>query len=189
LLSIWVTKPPQGYDIVKINDQRKIVVNEVGKKIRNSFIWKAEGMKNEEIISWLMAMGVKMYKQQLTKIFKRPFYCGMITRVNGVPHKKEQDAAPLKIFIKCDTCNQPFTGYVVKAKSLRYYKCRKDGCKCNKSTKRMHELFEKLLSQFCFDDKQIESLREVLIEEYYEIKRENMEQQKIFTAQLKEIDI
>ncbi|WP_179091332.1 hypothetical protein [[Flexibacter] sp. ATCC 35208] len=38
---IWVTKPPQGYDIVKINDQRKIVVNEVGKKIKKAFIWKS----------------------------------------------------------------------------------------------------------------------------------------------------
>lgn len=217
---IWVTKPPQGYDIVKINGQRKIVLNEVGKKIKKAFIWKAEGMKNEEIISRLKAMGVKMYKQQLTKIFKRPFYCGMINhgllegkivegdhekmispeiflKVNnihqgsggyGVPHKKEQDAVPLKIFIKCDTCNQPFTGYVVKAKSLWYYKCRKDGCKCNKSAKRMHELFEQLLSQFCFNEDQMESLRKVLIEEYYEMNRENMEQQKILTAQLKEVD-
>jgi site-specific DNA recombinase len=35
----------------------------VGKKIKKAFIWKAEGMKNEEIISRLKAMGVKMYKQ------------------------------------------------------------------------------------------------------------------------------
>lgn len=79
-----------------------------------------------------------MYKQQLTKIFKRSFYCGMINhgllegkivegdhekmispeiflKVNnihqgsggyGVPHKKDQDAVPLKIFIKCNTCNR-----------------------------------------------------------------------------------
>ncbi len=52
----------------------------------------------------------------------------------------------------------------------------------------MHELFEQLLSQFCFDDNQIESLRKVLLEEYYEMNRENIEQQKILTAQLKEID-
>ena len=52
----------------------------------------------------------------------------------------------------------------------------------------MNELFEQLLSQFCFDDDQIESLRNVLIEEYYEMNRENIEQQKILTAQLNEID-
>jgi len=54
--------------------------------------------------------------------------------------------------------------------------------------KKMNELFEQLLSQFCFDDDQIESLRNVLIEEYYEMNRENIEQQKILTAQLNEID-
>ena len=49
----------------------------------------------------------------------------------------------------------------------------------------MHELYVQLLSQFCFDNNQIESLRNVLIEEYYEM---NREQQKILTAQLKEVD-
>ena len=42
----------------------------------------------------------------------------------GVPHKKQQDAVPLKVFIRCSDCNEPFTGYVVKAKGLWYYKCR-----------------------------------------------------------------
>ena len=107
------------------------------------------------------AMGVRMYKQQLTKIFKKPFYCGIINhalldgkvvegshpplvskevflRVNnihhqsanyGVPHKKENDHIPLKVFIKCADCSEPFTGYIVKAKGLWYYKCRTTGCK------------------------------------------------------------
>lgn len=217
---IWVTKPPQGYDIVKINGQRKIVVNEVGKKIRKAFIWKSEGMKNDEIISKLKSMGVKMYKQQLTKIFKRPFYCGIINhgllegkivvgdhekmispeiflKVNnihqgsggyGVPHQKEQDAVPLKIFIKCDTCNQPFTGYVVKAKGLWYYKCRKDGCKCNKSAIRMHELFEQLLRQYCFNDTLKESLKSMLLAEYHEMNQESPEEERTLTTQLKEIN-
>ena len=36
-------------------------------------------MKNEEIILKLQAIGVKMYKQQLHKIFINPFYCGLHT--------------------------------------------------------------------------------------------------------------
>ena len=76
---IWIAKPPQGYDIVRRNGERLIVVNEVGKKIRKAFQWKAQGMKNEEIILKLRAMGVPMYKQQLTKLFKKPFYCGIIS--------------------------------------------------------------------------------------------------------------
>ena len=77
-LGIWIAKPPQGYDIVRRNGERMIVVNEIGKKIRKAFFWKAEGMKNEEIISKLRAMGIPMYKQQLCKIFKKPFYCGVL---------------------------------------------------------------------------------------------------------------
>jgi site-specific DNA recombinase len=74
----WVTRVPQGYSVIKTNRERKIVVNETGKKLRKAFLWKADGMKNEEIIFGLRAMGVKMYKQQLTKIFKKPFYCGLV---------------------------------------------------------------------------------------------------------------
>lgn len=75
---IWVVKPPQGYDIIKINNERKIVINAEGKKIQKAWDWKLQGMKNEEIISRLVAMGVKMYKQQMVKIFTNPFYCGLI---------------------------------------------------------------------------------------------------------------
>ena len=217
---IWVTKPPQGYDIVKTNGQRKIVVNAVGKKIRKAFIWKSEGMKNDEIIDKLRAMGVKMYKLQLTKIFKHPFYCGMINhgllegkivegdhekmispevflKVNkihqgsggdGVSHNKEQHKVPIKIFIKCDICNGPFTGYVVKAKGLWYYKCRKDGCKRNKSAIRMHELFEQLLNQYCFAATMKDALKDALIAEYHEMNNDNLELQKVLSTQLTEID-
>ncbi|WP_146151248.1 hypothetical protein [Chitinophaga niastensis] len=106
----------------------------------------------------------------------------------GVPHKKEDSALPLKVFIKCDTCHQPFTGYVVKAKGLWYYKCRTDGCKCNKSAKRIHELFEGLLNRYCVREELIESLKSVLITEYNGMNKGNLEQQGILTSQLKEIN-
>ena len=48
----------QGYDFVKINGVRKIVVSEEGKKLRKAFLWRADGMKNAEIIQRLNAMGV-----------------------------------------------------------------------------------------------------------------------------------
>lgn len=75
----WLSLPPQGYDIVKINDQRKLVINETGKKIQKAFQLKAQGWKNEAIISELKLLGLPMYHQQLTKIFKNPFYCGLIS--------------------------------------------------------------------------------------------------------------
>ena len=85
---IWCIKPPMGYDIVYdkrgINDERskgdrKIIINENGKKLRKAFEWKAKGMKNEEILNRLKAQGVKIYKQKLSMIFSNPFYCGIIS--------------------------------------------------------------------------------------------------------------
>ena len=70
-------------------------------------------MKNEEIISRLKAMGVKMYKQQLTKIFKRPFYCGIIN--HGVLEGKivegdhEKMISP-EVFLKVNNIHQSSGG-------------------------------------------------------------------------------
>jgi hypothetical protein len=106
----------------------------------------------------------------------------------GVPHKKEQDEVPLKVFIKCDACNQPFTGYVVKAKNLWYYKCRTTGCKCNKSAKTMHNLFADLLSQYEVSEEFAESLQLAMVDSYYEMTKENAAQHKILKLQLAEIE-
>jgi site-specific DNA recombinase len=76
---IWCIKPPMGYDIVRTNGERKIVVNKEGKLIRKAFNWKLEGIKNEEILERLKALGLKIYKQKLSMIFSNPFYCGIIS--------------------------------------------------------------------------------------------------------------
>ena len=215
---IWIAKPPQGYDIIRRNGERLIVVNEVGKKIRKAFQWKAQGMKNEEIILKLRAMGVPMYKQQLTKLFKKPFYCGIIShsmlegkvieskheklispelflKVNninsksfgyGVPHKKEDKNIPLKVFIKCDDCSEPFTGYIVKAKKIYYYKCRTIGCKCNKNADKMHSLFENLLQQYTIKTEAIPPLQYQLEYLYHEQNKEAVEQEKTLKSSLNE---
>ncbi len=217
---IWVTRPPQGYEIVRVGGERKIRVNDIGKKIRKAFEWKAEGMKNEEIVTRLRAMGVKMYKQQLTKILQNPFYSGIINhsmldgkvvegkherlisqalflKINGinekaqgygVPHKKEDAALPLKNFIRCGECGVPFTGYVVKAKNLWYYKCNKTGCRCNRSAKLMHDDFVKLLEELSVDEDCIPYVEKALIEAYHESTEGNREQEKIYTDRLKEVD-
>ena len=216
---IWVVLPPQGYDIIKINGDRKIVVNEVGKKIKKAFQWKVEGMKNEEIVSRLKAMKVPMYKQQLLKIFKNPFYCGLIAhglldgevvegthekmitketflRINdimqsssrfGVPHRKENDNIPLKVFMKCDDCKEPFAGYIVKAKGLYYYKCRTNGCRCNKSAKQMHELFADFLNQFQMNADCIKPFLYEVISEVEKQQEDNVSEQKVIKSNLTEV--
>jgi len=187
----WVVKPPQGFDIVKINGDRKIVVNEEGKKIKKAFEWKLAGMKNEEIVERLCRMGVNMYKQQIHKILTNPFYCGLIAhgmlngkvidgkheamiskdlffKINdiitqstrsGVPHKAENDNIPLKVFIKCSECNQPFTGYVMKERNIYYYKCRTKGCRCNKGAKQLHQQFTELLEKYTLNPAFVKAFR------------------------------
>jgi site-specific DNA recombinase len=217
---IWATKVPMGYDIVKTNGERKIIVNAIGKKLRKAFIWKTGGMKNEQIIERLRAMGVKMYKQQLTKIFANPFYCGLIAhgmldgkvieghheilisreiflKVNeihrqasnyGVPHKKELNTVPLKVFCRCSDCNQPFTGYIVKTKGLWYYKCRTIGCKCNKSAKDFHRLFCDLLGNYTIGEEYKAPLLEEMKSIWQDINKETVELEKSYNNQLIELD-
>ncbi|MBX7227786.1 MAG: recombinase family protein, partial [Chitinophagales bacterium] len=82
---IWCLKPPMGYDTVRTNGERKIVINKTGVQLRKAFKWKLEGVKSEEIIERLNVTGVKMYKQKLSMIFSNPFYCGIIVNkmMNG----------------------------------------------------------------------------------------------------------
>ncbi len=217
---VWATKPPMGFDIVRTNGQRRIVVNGIGRKLRKAFVWKAEGMKSEEIILKLRAMGLPMYKQQLCKILKNPFYCGLIAhgmldgkviegthekliskevflRVNaihtsqgnyGVPHRKERNEVPLKVFVKCADCTEPFTGYVVKAKGLWYYKCRTKGCKCNKSAKDMHRMFESLLDGYSLKEHLRAPLQYQMEAVYEELNKEGKEQEAAYKAQLAEVE-
>lgn len=217
---IWVVKPPQGYDIVRSNGERKIVLNADGKKIKKAWDLKIQGYKNEEIILKLQALGVKMYKQQLHKIFINPFYCGLVAhgmlngkvvegihekmitkevfmKVNeivssstkyGVPHKMEDINIPLKVFVKCSDCDQPFTGYIVKKKNLYYYKCRTNGCKCNKSAKFMHELFANDIEKYQIKEDLEEAIKIELESTYYEENKGNAENQKILKSRLVELN-
>ncbi len=217
---IWIVKPPIGYDIIRSEGQRKIVVNETGKKLRKAFVWKGEGMSNQEVIERLEAMGLKIYKQKLTKILKNPFYCGLIAhgmlngkvieglheklisqelflKVNeksktnsgyGVPHKTEHDEIPLKVFLKCGDCGSPFTGYVVKAKKLWYYKCRTNGCKCNKSAKELNKKFSDMLENFCIKTELIEPLKAQLSLIWKDLNKEKERDFKNYKAQLNELE-
>src|SRR6185437_1197956 len=74
----WLSNPPQGYRIVRENGERKVMLNETGHKLKKIWEWKLQGMKNEEIMINLRKIGVPIYKQQLHKIIKNPFYCGLI---------------------------------------------------------------------------------------------------------------
>lgn len=73
----WCTKPPVGYDIVKVNGERKIVGNETGKLIKKMFLWKAkERLSNVEIQKRLEAHKLKYNLRRIAEILSNPFYCG-----------------------------------------------------------------------------------------------------------------
>lgn len=84
---IWCLKPPLGYDVTKLNGERKIVINKTGQHLKKAFQWKLQGMKNEEILVKLKSLGLVTYKQKLSQIFSNPFYCGIIVNkmLNGKP--------------------------------------------------------------------------------------------------------
>ncbi|GAB3534938.1 recombinase family protein [Pontibacter brevis] len=75
-----VGKAPMGYDQYKVNGEQVVKPNKQGKLIRQAFLLKAEqGLSNTDIIKRLKSQGLTLYNQTLTKIFKNPFYCGLIT--------------------------------------------------------------------------------------------------------------
>jgi site-specific DNA recombinase len=75
----WPSAPMLGYEIVRREGKREIVVNHKGKLIRKAFYWKAkEKISSEEIRKRLKALGLTISSQYISKIFHNPFYCGML---------------------------------------------------------------------------------------------------------------
>ncbi len=216
----WCIAAPIGYDKIKVNGETKIVLNDYGKKFRKAWEWKLQGFSNEQIIEMLAKIGIKTYKQRIYKIFKNPFYCGLIShgmldgkvvqgkhepmvsqedffKINeirlastkyGVSHKTQNDGVPLKLFIKCAECGDPFTGYIVKKKNLYYYKCRKVGCKCNKSAKEMHYLFSELLGQYQIKECLIEPLVSQMEHDYHESTKDAAEREISLNKRIEEVN-
>lgn len=75
----WCTTPPVGYDIIRINKERKIVVNETGLIIKKMFHWKAkERMPNVEIQKRLKGYKLDYKLRRISEILTNPFYCGKL---------------------------------------------------------------------------------------------------------------
>jgi DNA invertase Pin-like site-specific DNA recombinase len=135
-------------------DKHNIVVDQTGKLLQKAWRWKLNhGLQNKEIVERLKAAGVNINEKKLSKIFRNPFYCGLIVSsyIDGqviegkhekmVSHgdfikvldllkskfekgrhsKENEDQMPLRRFIKCSECGEPYTGYLQKQKKLYYY--------------------------------------------------------------------
>lgn len=222
----WVTCLPRGYSAVKEGKVRTIVINEEGEMLRKAFIWKSEGMKDSKIIQKLKTLGFSISKQDLSRNFTKPFYCGLINhglldgdvvqgnhpklisldiflKVNGirensanygVPHEKEREELPLKVYVKCDRCKQPFTGYSRNKKTslnlfvYYYYKCRTDGCKCNKRADDLHSLYVEELAKYAIKENLLTVVNYELENYFHEITKDRVEEEKQLKHQLTEVN-
>ena len=77
----WIGTTPFGYKNCR-NEQNKpiIIPDDNARWVKKMFQWKAkENISNVEIVKRLDKCGLKIYKQRLTRIFRNPVYCGLIT--------------------------------------------------------------------------------------------------------------
>jgi len=79
----WPYSTPRGYtNLNKFTtaDKHNYIVNEEGKILRKTFIWKATGkFSNKQIVEKLAQAGVKVTIRYLGWILANPFYCGYIS--------------------------------------------------------------------------------------------------------------
>ena len=134
----WCQHAPMGYDHIKQNGKRKIVVNELGKKLRNIFIWKAnEGISHVEIKIRLEKQGVNIATQRVCDIIKNPFYCGLISHnlLEGkVVEGNHEKLVSRELFLKANEVKQGNPGgYKIAIPNdgipLKHFlKCENCGC-------------------------------------------------------------
>jgi site-specific DNA recombinase len=82
----WPTRPPLGYDTLKINGKRTIVINEKGKLLGRGLKKKLKtDLTFKELSEWLKAKGLYVSNKQLSIIARNVFYCGHMshTALNG----------------------------------------------------------------------------------------------------------
>lgn len=76
---MWCGRAPYGYDTIRVNGERKIVVNAKGKLLKKAFLWKAaENITFPDISERLEKLGLKVDPKRLGEYFRNPFYCGLM---------------------------------------------------------------------------------------------------------------
>ncbi len=107
----------------------------------------------------------------------------------GIKHTNDSENVPLKMFMTCSRCGNPFTGYKAKNReNLHYYKCRTRGCGCNKNAAKANNLFLDKLSELTIKPEMIAPLMYQLnydFEKYNQDKKSQMDELK---KRLAEID-
>jgi len=133
----WPTKPPLGYDSVKINGQRTIVPNDKGRILANAFRWKAqERLSDEQIRIRLARNGIVLCHQRVAETLRNVFYCGMLSHkmLDGAVVKgNHKGIISQELFLQANgVLSQNTHGYSIKKENdevplKRFLKCDKCG--------------------------------------------------------------
>ena len=213
----WCLHVPLGYTRMgKTAGHHNIVVNEVGKKLRNAWIWRACGDREVDIIEKLKPLGIVLNKQHLSRILMNPFYTGWIVhelvegrrikgnhevlideatfiKANGFSragyeHKEITDEYPLRRFVRCSTCGGFLTGYEMKARHHFYYKCNTKGCCANYSVKLLHAKFIELLGDYSIPEELLPIVSEKMMGVLMHVNQDRKQQANKWNQSLKDVE-
>lgn len=112
----WCHKAPYGYDEIKVNGKRQIVLNEKGKLLQKAFYWKLkERITHTEISERLEKHGLILDEKRLSGYFRNPFYCGLMAHsaLGGkLIEGKHEVMVPKDVFLKVnDLLSRNTQGY------------------------------------------------------------------------------
>jgi site-specific DNA recombinase len=172
-------------EIVKIFKKKGLKITEktLSKYLRNPFYC---GL----IISPLLPDEIVVGKQQPLVTHEMFLKINNIlhTRPEGRVYNSEDEYLPLKTFIKSFDCKTPYTGYLVRAKNLYYYKNRRKGSKENRSAKKLHQTFVEFLSDYQLkDEKLLKPLKEIITRKFIELNKESIEDAKRVKSDIEKI--
>ncbi len=75
-----VGQVPKGYRYVtpEKGEEQKVVFTDESQFVKKAFLWKSQGVKTSEIVKRLHGLGFNMNEKYLSKLFRNPFYVGLI---------------------------------------------------------------------------------------------------------------
>jgi site-specific DNA recombinase len=129
----WCVHAPRGYDHIKQNGKRAIVLNDLGRALKNVFEWKVkENLPLEEMSLRMEKLGFKLDPRRISEVIKNPFYCGLLSHnlLGGkVVEGNHEKLVSKEIFLQAnELMQQRKTGYTINTPNneiplKRFIKC------------------------------------------------------------------
>jgi site-specific DNA recombinase len=129
----WCVRAPRGYDHIKQNGKRAIVLNDLGRALKNVFEWKVkENLPLEEMSLRMEKLGFKLDPRRISEVIKNPFYCGLLSHnlLGGkIVEGNHEKLISKEIFLQAnELMQQRKTGYAINTPNneiplKRFIKC------------------------------------------------------------------